>query len=70
MKDLSALFDIRESRATSMGVALLMPKTLVVNRVATMIGSQKRISVKWNRVLLSLQNEIDHKPIQRELRSR
>ena len=51
MKDLSALFDIRESRATSMGVALLMPKSLVVNRVVAMIGSQKRIPLYGSSVL-------------------
>jgi len=51
IKDLSVLFDIRESRATSMGVALLMPKSLVINRVAAMIGASKRIPLYGSSVL-------------------
>ena len=51
IKDLSMLFDIRESRATSMGVALLMPKSLIIKKVCAMIGSSKRIPLYGNSVL-------------------
>lgn len=51
INELSALFDIKESRATLMGVALLLPKTLVINRVGTMIGFNKKIPLYGSSVL-------------------
>lgn len=51
LKDFAAMFNINENKATSMGVALLMPKTLVVNRVRAMIAPHKRIPLYGSSVL-------------------
>ncbi|MGM9683205.1 MAG: ImmA/IrrE family metallo-endopeptidase [Eubacteriales bacterium] len=49
-KDFVEMFNINENKATSMGVALLMPKTLVINCVRTMIAPHKRIPLYGNSV--------------------
>lgn len=51
IEELSALLSMNESRATSMGVALLMPRSLVVNRVSAAIAPRKRIPLYGNSVL-------------------
>lgn len=50
VKDLAAMFSIAESMATAMGVALLMPKTLVVGHLRNLTG-RKRIPLYGNSVL-------------------
>lgn len=50
IQDLASIFNITENKATSMGVALLMPKTSVINRTRQMITS-KRIPLYGNSVL-------------------
>ena len=51
LQDFAAMFSINESKATSMGVALLMPQTLVINRVNAMIAPRKRIPLYGSSVL-------------------
>lgn len=51
IEELSALLSMNESRATSMGVALLMPRSLVVNRVSAAIAPRKKIPLYGNSVL-------------------
>ena len=51
LQDFAAMFNINENKATSMGVALLMPKTLVVNRVRALIAPHKRILLYGSSVL-------------------
>ena len=51
LQGFAAMFNINENKATSMGVALLMPKTLVVNRVRALIAPHKRILLYGSSVL-------------------
>ena len=50
IQDLACMFNINENKATSMGVALLMPKTSVINRTKQLITT-KRIPLYGNSVL-------------------
>lgn len=50
IQDLACMFNINESKATSMGVALLMPRTSVINRAKQLITT-KRIPLYGNSVL-------------------
>lgn len=51
LQELSSLFSFKEAQATSMGVSLLMPKTLVTARSQSLKG-KKHISVYGNNVML------------------
>lgn len=57
LQDLSGLFSLKETQATSMGVALLMPKTLVTSMLQNLKG-QKRIPIYGNNVLLDSDRKI------------
>lgn len=50
IQDLACMFNINENKATSMGVALLMPRTSVINRAKQLITT-KRIPLYGNSVL-------------------
>ena len=51
LQELSSLFSFKETQATSMGVSLLMPKTLVTIRSQSQKG-KKHIPVYGNNVML------------------
>ena len=51
LQELSSLFSFKETQATSMGVSLLMPKTLVTIRSQSLKG-KKHIPVYGNNVML------------------
>ena len=51
VQELASIFNITENKATSMGVALLMPKTSVINQTRQLITT-KRIPLYGNNVLL------------------
>ncbi len=57
--ELQQMFNIKESQATSMGVALLMPKNIVVAFLQQLKG-QKRIPVYGTNVLLGADRNIIH----------
>lgn len=57
LKELSSLFSLKETQATSMGVSLLMPKTLVTVRSQSLKG-QKHIPVYGNNVMLDSDRKI------------
>lgn len=61
LKDFVEMFNINENKATSMGVALLIPKTLVINHIRTMIAPHKRIPLYGNCVLCSSDRAIINK---------
>ena len=52
IQDLESIFSMREHQATAMGVALLMPKTLVIG-LLNHLSSQKRIPIYGNSVLMN-----------------
>ena len=57
LQELNGLFSLKETQATSMGVALLMPKTLVTSMLQNLKG-QKRIPTYGNNVLLDSDRKI------------
>ena len=57
LQELGSLFSFKETQATSMGVSLLMPKTLVTTRSQRLKG-QKHISVYGNNVMLDTDRKI------------
>ncbi len=56
-QDLSSLFSFKETQATLMGVALLMPKTLVTSMLVKLKG-QKHITIYGNNVLIDSDRKI------------
>ncbi len=57
LQEFGELFNLKETQATSMGVALLMPKTLVTTRLQSLKG-QKRIPIYGSNVLLDSDRKI------------
>ena len=57
LQELGELFSIKETQATSMGVALLLPKTLVTS-LLMMLKEQRHIPIYGNNVLLDRDRKI------------